>query len=122
MEVGMTKRRLLSITSLVVVVGLLYSPNTVNGETRYISREEVKPAMEEFTKALGVKCDYCHLQKPKEGEAELSLEMQMDARTRFRVARAMIAMTAYANKKGGDQATCNTCHNGKAQPGPREIK
>jgi len=112
---------------VLVVVGLvvgsfLYVPSVVSGETKYIKKDEVKPSMEEFTKALGVKCDYCHVPKAKEGEAQPSPETMMDTRARFRVARAMLAMTAYANKKGGDQATCATCHNGKAQPGAQETK
>jgi hypothetical protein len=101
------------------IAGFLFTTSMAGAETRYIPKDDVKPAMEDFTKALGVKCDYCHLPKLKEGEAAPSPEVQIDTRARFRVARAMLAMTAYANKKGGDQATCNTCHNGKAQPGAK---
>ena len=78
--------------------------------------------MQAFSKALGVQCNYCHLPKgsqDKEAAPQPSPEVQAETRAHFQVARAMLVMTNYANKRGGDPVTCNTCHNGKAQPGSK---
>jgi hypothetical protein len=106
----------------VLIVASLFFAGFAGAEPRYLQKETVMGAMENFSKALGVQCSYCHLPKggqEKEGQPQLSPEEQAQTRAHFQVARAMLVMTNFANKKGGDPATCNTCHQGKAQPGSK---
>ena len=74
--------------------------------------------MDEVSKALGVRCDYCHSAQRGSGQPEPKKE----------VARAMIAMTRDLNAKvqeatgkpAGETARveCVTCHRGVAIPQP----
>jgi hypothetical protein len=115
------KQRMMAVVGLGAVAVLL-SVGLAWSEPRYLKKEDVNGAMQSFSKALGVQCSYCHLPKAdpdKQGETQLSADAQAEIRSRFHVARAMLVMTNFANKRGGDPATCNTCHQGKAQPGSK---
>ncbi len=74
--------------------------------------------MQEVAQALGVKCEYCHARQAT-GESQ--------SRSKYEIARAMIAMTTNLNaqvvaatgKPAGEttRVTCITCHRGVAVPG-----
>jgi Photosynthetic reaction centre cytochrome C subunit len=92
---------------------------------RNISKQTLDTVMEEFSKALGVGCDFCHV-KPASDSA--AWDMANDARPEKNIARAMIKMSNKINKEffkgktkyGQDNALleirCATCHHGKPHP------
>jgi hypothetical protein len=64
--------------------------------------------MAQFTQALGVKCDFCHVQDRASDELDKKL-----------TARMMIGMAHDINAKFPDgkvHVTCYTCHRGKTTP------
>ena len=91
-----------------------------------ISDETMDRVMEEFAKALGVECNFCHLQIDS-----TNWDMASDQKPEKNVARQMIKMSNKINKDffnaktkyGEDNAVlevrCVTCHHGEAHP---EIK
>jgi hypothetical protein len=85
------------------------------------SMEEVKNIMRTYTKALGVRCGFCHnLQKDDQTKYDFAAE----GNEHKDIARDMMKMTHKINKKylskieGGklDQITCVTCHMGRVHP------
>lgn len=89
-----------------------------------IPQDALIAAMKNFTRALGVRCQYCHV-----GEEGLPLEkfdFTSDVKAQKTIARAMIRMTAEVNGHVGKvipdaaargyQVTCFTCHRGAAHP------
>jgi hypothetical protein len=71
--------------------------------------DQLQPAMNFISSALGVSCDFCHV--PGKFEA--------DDKPAKKMAREMIAMQAEINKtafSGQRQVTCFTCHHGIAHP------
>jgi hypothetical protein len=78
---------------------------------KILKPEEVGPAMRSFTIALGVNCNFCHVQGDRAS----------DENPKKNVARMMIAMAREINAKFPDAAekpkvTCYTCHRGKNEP------
>ena len=87
-----------------------------------ISEEALKGAMRSFNKALGVKCNHCHV---KAGEDDL--DFVSDANPNKDVARGMMRMTMKINKKYFETSNpaefsvnCMTCHNGQQKPSTGE--
>ena len=74
-----------------------------------MSKKDLKVMMKQFSKALGVKCDFCHEQPAFEKDTEHK-----------KFAREMIKMVQATNKKyfksTDKKITCNTCHMGKKEP------
>ena len=93
-----------------------------------ISEETMDKVMDEFEKALGVGCDFCHAQSKTDTS---DLDFASDERPEKLVARKMITMTNKINKEYFNGSTkygeanavmavqCMTCHHGEAHP---EIK
>jgi tetratricopeptide (TPR) repeat protein len=89
-----------------------------------ISEEELRATMGTFTRALGVRCDYCHAAKPGEPRLDFSLDDKPEKKT----ARVMLEMTRDMNEKyistledHSDppiKVQCITCHRGIAHPRP----
>jgi Photosynthetic reaction centre cytochrome C subunit len=75
---------------------------------KVLKDDEVRPAMMLFTRSLGVRCDYCHVQdrssdeNPKKVTARMMITMAHDINARF--------------PDGKVYVTCYTCHRGKAMP------
>lgn len=81
--------------------------------------------MRNFTSALGVRCQFCHI-----GEEGLPLErfdFASDERRTKLVARQMMRMVQEINRRldtipgrqgDGLQVTCSTCHRGVSRPAP----
>ena len=89
-----------------------------------ISEEDLHTEMRNYSRALGVRCNYCHEGQKIEGQERMKWDFASDKKEDKEVAREMIKMTAALNKnfisKIGDgslrQVTCVTCHNGNAHP------
>ena len=77
---------------------------------KILKPEEVRPAMGAFRTALGVQCNFCHMQG----------DNASDENPHKNVARTMLKMVADANTALGPDAkvkvTCYTCHRGKEMP------
>ena len=88
-----------------------------------ISEQTMGKVMEEFAKALGVECNFCHLQIDS-----TNWDMASDQKPEKSIARKMIKMSNKINKdffkaktKYGDdnallEVRCMTCHHGDAHP------
>src|SRR5580658_5944212 len=71
--------------------------------------ENLIPTMRSFTAALGVKCDFCHVQG----------DFASDEKHHKEIARHMISMAKDINGKfpdGKTHVTCYTCHRGETEP------
>jgi hypothetical protein len=71
--------------------------------------ENLIPTMRSFTVALGVKCDFCHVQG----------DFASDDKHPKEIARHMISMAKEINGKfpdGKTHVTCYTCHRGSMEP------
>jgi tetratricopeptide (TPR) repeat protein len=87
-----------------------------------ISSEELRATMGQFTRALGVRCGYCHANKP----GEQHLDFALDDKDEKKTARVMMQMTHDLNEKyistledHSDppiKVQCITCHHGIAHP------
>ena len=76
-----------------------------------VPADEVHPAMEYITTALGVGCGYCHVVG----------HFDQDDKREKHVARSMIKMTMSLNETVFDakrEITCYTCHRGEAKATP----
>src|SRR5262249_32238373 len=76
---------------------------------------QLDPAMDVISGALGVGCNYCHVEHGR-GQPPA---MDKDDKQAKRTARKMITMMQKINHDffGDEQAvTCATCHNGRAEP------
>jgi hypothetical protein len=79
---------------------------------KILKPEQVGPAMRSFTVALGVNCNFCHVQGG---------DRASDDNPKKDIARMMINMAHDINGKFPDGAekmhvTCYTCHRGKTEP------
>jgi hypothetical protein len=84
------------------------------------THEEMDSIMKHFSKALGVKCGFCHVRT-----ADEKWDFASDDNKHKGVSRDMMRMTNKINKKyfGHDKdskavgaITCFSCHNGKKEP------
>jgi photosynthetic reaction center cytochrome c subunit len=76
---------------------------------RGISSDEIFPTMRVITAALGVRCNFCHV----EGHFE------EDAKAPKEVARSMMRMMSAINQnhfEGSREVTCYSCHRGATKP------
>ena len=81
-------------------------------------------AMKNFTRALGVRCQFCHI--GKEGQPLTEFDFVSDANPHKNTARMMMRMSAEINARitkempdapaSGMQVTCFTCHRGAEHP------
>lgn len=95
-----------------------------------IPRHELVEAMKGFTKALGVRCQHCHV---GEGDDLSTFDFAADRKPEKRAARVMIEMVRAINRDhlprleeaAGEEAAgeeaparviCATCHRGQPEP------
>jgi tetratricopeptide (TPR) repeat protein len=88
-----------------------------------ISEDELRSVMGQFTRALGVRCNYCHAFRMGQQQG---LDFASDEKDEKRTARVMMQMTHELNEKyiskledHSDppiQVQCVTCHRGIAHP------
>jgi len=86
-----------------------------------VTHDELIATMRGFTRALGVKCDHCHVPLPP-GSKE-HFDFPNDAKKEKNVARIMLRMTRRLNvdyishvNEHGEGVNCFTCHRGKSVP------
>ena len=80
-----------------------------------IPADELVPSMQFITAALGVDCNFCHV------ENQGKLEFDKDDKKEKKTAREMMQMMFAVNKNNFDgerEVTCNTCHRGSPHPQP----
>jgi hypothetical protein len=87
-------------------------------------RDVVIAAMKNITRALNVRCPFCHV--GEEGAALETFDFAADTKPEKQIARAMMRMTAEINGHVGKaipdaatkgyQVTCFTCHRGAEHP------
>lgn len=87
-----------------------------------LSRASLRSLMKQYERALGVSCNYCHVEDRDSGY----IDYASDENPRKHTARLMIAMLDEINQKhlvrlGGDRryaqpVTCGSCHQGRATP------
>lgn len=76
---------------------------------KLLQPSDIRPMMGAFRTALGVQCNYCHVQGA----------FDSDDNPKKEVARHMIQMTTNINGNFPDgkmHVTCFTCHRGEAEP------
>jgi hypothetical protein len=113
----------LLLTSIVITVSA-----TIPTQNKYknlkilpknITEKELDKIMEDFEKALGVECNYCHVKKADE------LDYVSDNKPEKEIGRKMMTMTTDINKRYFDfnkkansiqAVTCYTCHKGTPIP------
>jgi hypothetical protein len=105
------------IAPLLILLPLSAQPPQAEGQRReeppknlkLLKQEEMMPAMRSYTAALGVRCDFCHVQGDRAS----------DDNPHKGTAREMIAMTRQVNSHfpdGKEKVTCYTCHRGDHEP------
>lgn len=82
---------------------------------------ELIALMKSYTRALGVRCEYCHVGAPGASMAEI--DFVSDEKPAKETTRLMIRMTRDINQRyleglgeGALQVSCLTCHRGQARP------
>lgn len=88
-----------------------------------ISHDELVATMRGFARALGTRCDHCHVANPP--GAKERFDFASDAKKEKGVARTMIRMTRAINNDylsridaKVQKVTCITCHLGHPEPPP----
>ena len=91
-----------------------------------IPMDSLVSVMGAFTRALGVRCSHCHVQK--EGQTFEQIDFSLDDNPRKNTARAMLRMVATINadhlarldnrRQPEIRVTCATCHRGLVEPRP----
>src|SRR5712691_982672 len=86
-----------------------------------ITHDELIAAMRVQARALGVRCDHCHVANPP-GSAE-EFDFPNDAKPEKKAARTMLRMVRAVNadylakvNEHGQPVTCWTCHRGQSVP------
>lgn len=133
---------MIRLARLTCLVALVASPSIVHAQEpatkkfppdKFVNLQvfpkDVKPdvliqAMKNFTRDLGVRCQYCHV--GKEGMPLTDFDFVSDANPPKNTARMMIRMSGEINARltkempdaaaKGSQVTCYTCHRGAEHP------
>jgi predicted metal-binding protein len=88
-----------------------------------ITHDELIAIMRGYTKALGVKCEHCHVRIPNAPADGEDMDFPNDSKPEKQVARVMIEMTRDLNRnyiskvnEYSIDVSCITCHRGKGVP------
>ena len=79
-----------------------------------IPADELIPSMQFMSAAMGVECDFCHVEGP-----DKHLQFDKDDKKEKKTARQMMQMMFAINKNNFDgerEVSCNTCHRGSPHP------
>jgi hypothetical protein len=126
-------RRTASLAGLVAALGLASAPAQLPTRTQNLQVlppetpvREVVDTMKGFTRALGVRCQHCHVHAGTDPNDLATFDFASDEKAEKRSARVMMRMLAAINdehlpRTGKPRAelvrvTCLTCHRGKAKP------
>lgn len=102
-------------------------PRNLKALPRDLSGQEVRNIMEQWTQALGVRCDSCHAEATETtiADDDSRLNYADDSKPLKAVTRAMYRMTEEINANyianignSGVPVTCGTCHRGHIGPEP----
>ena len=88
----------------------------------HLTAAQLRPVMTGFTRALGVRCSYCHM--GEEGQPLSAYDFPSDEKLAKRTARTMLGMLGDINQtlrtveSSGDRVNmwCHTCHRGRPRP------
>ena len=101
-------------------------PTNLRVLPKYIAVPDLLALMRNYTGALGVECEFCHVSDPATHRPDYASDANPDKA----IARTMIAMTNEINAKYLSQVkdpdatpadktvTCGTCHRGNSMPAP----
>lgn len=119
------KLRVMALIGIFVTAGIAAMqspdpPTNLQILPKDISLDSLNTIMENYSKALGVKCNFCHtVRKGYENYASDSIHAKQEC-------REMMLMTIAINKtyfrsrrdstKYREKVTCYTCHQGKVHP------
>jgi hypothetical protein len=127
----MMSKRMIAVAALLVFIiaaqALTFEekkeerPKNLKVLSKNISGEDLHLLMRAYSKALGVRCTFCHV--AEEGKPP-KFDFASDSKPEKNIARKMITMQNKINKrflnKIGDhkfeQITCVSCHNGRIKP------
>jgi Photosynthetic reaction centre cytochrome C subunit len=130
----MRKKALLLVTLVATVIFMQAfaikqhdeHPQNLKVLPKDISEDDLHNIMRNFSKSLGVHCDFCHVSEKVEGQQRPKFDFASDAKPEKNIARDMMHMTESINHEylakinGGDhkleQITCVTCHMGHKTP------
>jgi tetratricopeptide (TPR) repeat protein len=87
-----------------------------------LTAQQLRAVMPGFTRALGVRCSYCHV--GEEGQSLGAYDFASDEKLAKRTARTMLGMLGDINQtlrtveSSGDRVNmwCHTCHRGRPRP------
>ena len=88
-------------------------------KTKYVAPENSLKSMMEISRALGVKCDYCHIEDKTvsvEDVDKYDPAKDLETLVHKRVARAMMGMQKKFNEEHGGNLKCIDCHDGHPLP------
>ena len=126
----MRKSLLVTVTLfMLILVSLSFTPadeplyKNLKILPKKIAKPQLDSVMRHFTRALGVRCDYCHVRV--EGQRELNFasddeEMKGEARIMMKMQNKL--NKKYFNIKHADEmgtkleVTCYSCHHGSTHP------
>jgi len=117
--------------TLVVTIGMTVQPSKAQVPDKFtnlkvlpkdITKQQLVSTMRGFSFALGVRCEYCHAEKP--GGQKSGLDFAADDKEPKKTARLMLEMVAGINRDylaklsrtPEVEAQCVTCHHGLAKP------
>jgi hypothetical protein len=124
-------KKLITFGSILAIIILAQSFTSINLHddekptnlkilSKDISEEELHQVMREYSRALGVRCGYCHERKEGKEHADFA----SDAKKEKEITRGMMQMVNDINEKylanigSGhfEKITCVTCHMGRKVP------
>nr|MCU0600445.1 hypothetical protein [Desulfobacterales bacterium] len=83
-----------------VIIIVLAAAGVVQAKTKYVAPTDIETTMQSFTAALGVTCEYCHVNDRAATlkEYKWANETEFGALRHKRVAQAMLGMQIAVNK------------------------
>jgi photosynthetic reaction center cytochrome c subunit len=119
---------LLPIAASAQQPGPLPKPKNLKFFPKDIPPRALIDTMHTFTTALGVRCTYCHVEKPAVAGERPEMDFAADTKVEKRKARVMLQMVAAINgnhltklesrRQPPVVVSCATCHRGVAVPRP----
>jgi predicted trehalose synthase len=106
-----------------------WSPTTKNLQVldKGTSGKDLVSTMKGFTRALGVRCQHCHVYRGEDPDDLNAFDFASDEKTAKQTARTMIRMLSAINNvylenvgdppaAGSPKVTCYSCHRGEKRP------
>ncbi len=105
------------------MLALFEHPKNLKVLPKKISPEDLQNTMRTYSKSLGVRCGFCHVENETPAGQKPDLDFVSDSKDEKRNARKMILMTKDINAKylqkierGFEEITCVSCHQGHKKP------